>query len=73
MPMPFPSPHDSCQFAHRVRRCAGLMLPAAIEDHTLPTPQSSYGIQKFIGERPRSKNLKKPPGWRALAFKRLSR
>ena len=51
----------------------GLMLPAAIEDHTLPTPQSSYGIQKFIGERPRSKNLKKPPGWRALAFKRLSR
>ena len=51
----------------------GLMLLAAIEDHTLPTPQSSYGIQKFIGERPRSKNLKKPPGWRALAFKRLSR
>ena len=29
----------------------GLPLPAAIEDHTLPTPQSSYGIQKFIGEQ----------------------
>ena len=26
-------------------------LPATIEDHTLPTPQSSYGIQKFIGEQ----------------------
>ncbi len=26
-------------------------LPAVIEDHTLPTPQSSYGIQKFIGEQ----------------------
>ena len=29
----------------------GLPLPAVIEDHTLPTPQSSYGIQKFIGEQ----------------------
>ena len=26
-------------------------LPEVIEDHTLPTPQSSYGIQKFIGEQ----------------------
>ena len=26
-------------------------LPAVIEDNTLPTPQSSYGIQKFIGEQ----------------------
>lgn len=26
-------------------------MPAAIEDNTLPTPQSSYGIQKFIGEQ----------------------
>lgn len=26
-------------------------LPARIEDNTLPTPQSSYGIQKFIGEQ----------------------
>jgi nucleoside-diphosphate-sugar epimerase len=26
-------------------------LPATIEDHTLPTPQNSYGIQKFIGEQ----------------------
>lgn len=26
-------------------------LPAVIDDHTLPTPQSSYGIQKFIGEQ----------------------
>ena len=29
----------------------GLPLPATIEDNTLPTPQSSYGIQKFIGEQ----------------------
>ncbi|MEO7401594.1 MAG: D-erythronate dehydrogenase [Polaromonas sp.] len=29
----------------------GQALPAAIEDNTLPTPQSSYGIQKFIGEQ----------------------
>lgn len=29
----------------------GQSLPAVIEDHTLPTPQSSYGIQKFIGEQ----------------------
>lgn len=29
----------------------GLPLPPAIEDITLPTPQSSYGIQKFIGEQ----------------------
>lgn len=29
----------------------GTQLPELIEDHTLPTPQSSYGIQKFIGEQ----------------------
>ncbi|MDD5028564.1 MAG: NAD-dependent epimerase/dehydratase family protein [Rhodoferax sp.] len=29
----------------------GTPLPAVIEDTTLPTPQSSYGIQKFIGEQ----------------------
>ena len=29
----------------------GQPLPALIEDMTLPTPQSSYGIQKFIGEQ----------------------
>ena len=26
-------------------------LPPVIDDRTLPTPQSSYGIQKFIGEQ----------------------
>lgn len=26
-------------------------MPAQIDDFTLPTPQSSYGIQKFIGEQ----------------------
>lgn len=26
-------------------------LPKVIEDRTLPTPQTSYGIQKFIGEQ----------------------
>ncbi len=26
-------------------------LPEVIEDNTLPTPQNSYGIQKFIGEQ----------------------
>ncbi|WP_332824234.1 NAD-dependent epimerase/dehydratase family protein, partial [Ramlibacter sp.] len=26
-------------------------LPPVLQDHTLPTPQSSYGIQKFIGEQ----------------------
>ena len=26
-------------------------LPAVIDDSTLPTPQNSYGIQKFIGEQ----------------------
>ena len=26
-------------------------LPRVIDDRTLPTPQSSYGIQKFIGEQ----------------------
>jgi nucleoside-diphosphate-sugar epimerase len=26
-------------------------MPAVIEDHTLPVPQSSYGIQKFICEQ----------------------
>lgn len=29
----------------------GFPLPELIEDNTLPTPQSSYGIQKFIGEQ----------------------
>jgi len=29
----------------------GHALPEVIEDFTLPTPQSSYGIQKFIGEQ----------------------
>ncbi len=29
----------------------GQALPEVIEDDTLPTPQSSYGIQKFIGEQ----------------------
>jgi len=29
----------------------GRPLPEPIEDFTLPTPQSSYGIQKFIGEQ----------------------
>ena len=29
----------------------GQPLPALIEDFTLQTPQSSYGIQKFIGEQ----------------------
>lgn len=30
---------------------AELPLPPVIADSTLPTPQSSYGIQKFIGEQ----------------------
>jgi nucleoside-diphosphate-sugar epimerase len=29
----------------------GRPIPDPIEDETLPTPQSSYGIQKFIGEQ----------------------
>ena len=29
----------------------GQALPAVIEDNTLPTPQSSYGIQKFMCEQ----------------------
>ena len=29
----------------------GVPLPPVIEDNTLPTPQSSYGIQKLIGEQ----------------------
>jgi D-erythronate 2-dehydrogenase len=29
----------------------GQPMPELIEDFTLPTPQSSYGIQKFIGEQ----------------------
>ncbi|MBT9597433.1 MAG: NAD-dependent epimerase/dehydratase family protein [Vitreoscilla sp.] len=29
----------------------GQPLPTVVEDHTLPTPQGSYGIQKFIGEQ----------------------
>jgi len=32
-------------------KAPGQSLPDVIEDHTLPTPQSSYGIQKFIGEQ----------------------
>jgi D-erythronate 2-dehydrogenase len=30
---------------------AALKLPDVVTDSTLPTPQSSYGIQKFIGEQ----------------------
>ncbi len=30
---------------------AQLPLPGVVSDRTLPTPQSSYGIQKFIGEQ----------------------
>lgn len=26
-------------------------LPAVVDDHTLPNPQSSYGVQKFVGEQ----------------------
>ncbi|MBP6895743.1 MULTISPECIES: D-erythronate dehydrogenase [Burkholderiales] len=26
-------------------------LPAVVDDRTLPTPQNSYGIQKFVGEQ----------------------
>jgi nucleoside-diphosphate-sugar epimerase len=26
-------------------------LPEVVDDHTLPNPQSSYGVQKFIGEQ----------------------
>jgi D-erythronate 2-dehydrogenase len=26
-------------------------LPAVVDDHTLPNPQSSYGVQKIIGEQ----------------------
>ena len=29
----------------------GQPMPNTLEDNTLPTPQSSYGIQKFIGEQ----------------------
>jgi len=29
----------------------GLPLPAQVEDSTLPTPQSSYGVQKFVCEQ----------------------
>ncbi|GAA3993602.1 SDR family oxidoreductase [Comamonas faecalis] len=29
----------------------GVPLPAVVQDDTLPTPQNSYGIQKFIGEQ----------------------
>jgi D-erythronate 2-dehydrogenase len=32
-------------------RTSQLPLPAVVSDTTLPTPQSSYGIQKFIGEQ----------------------
>ena len=28
-----------------------ISLPAVVEDHTLPTPQSSYGVHKFICEQ----------------------
>jgi len=49
-----PRPQDQtdcgvCQFTGGVWRCAGVPLPPVIEDNTLPTPQSSYGIQKLIG------------------------
>ena len=29
----------------------GVPMPSTVSDDTLPTPQSSYGIQKFIGEQ----------------------
>lgn len=29
----------------------GLPMPEVIADHTLPAPQGSYGIQKFVGEQ----------------------
>ena len=29
----------------------GLPMPATIDDNTLPAPQSSYGIQKYMGEQ----------------------
>jgi len=29
----------------------GIPMPSTVSDDTLPTPQSSYGIQKFIGEQ----------------------
>ena len=32
-------------------RQPGRRLPGPITDDTLPTPQGSYGIQKFIGEQ----------------------
>ena len=32
-------------------RSAEHPLPALVDDHTLPNPQSSYGTQKFIGEQ----------------------
>lgn len=32
-------------------KAPGQSLPEVIEDNTLPTPQSSYGVQKFIGEQ----------------------
>ena len=32
-------------------KAPGQSLPEVIEDNTLPTPQSSYGIQKFMGEQ----------------------
>jgi len=31
--------------------CDEHLLPAVLDDDTLPTPQSSYGVQKFIGEQ----------------------
>ena len=31
--------------------CDEHQLPAVLDDDTLPTPQSSYGVQKFIGEQ----------------------
>ena len=39
------------QLAGGVRQSAGAALARADRDFTLPTPQSSYGIQKFIGEQ----------------------
>lgn len=32
-------------------RDPALGMPEVIEDHTLPTPQSSYGVQKFVCEQ----------------------
>jgi D-erythronate 2-dehydrogenase len=50
---------EACRAGKRVPRFVfsssvavfGGKLPAVVEDNTLPQPQSSYGIQKFVGEQ----------------------